>query len=227
MVEIVGHDGFQSCLESHIHTLRPPSTYVHPQLNSYYSSVRLSPKSLELCTEKLGSETGSDERMDNETTEFLYYSSRTMEQRKSSHVLRAVTKNFPPPLTTIRGGSEALKMRPHREEGRLVIEVTKVPSNNASCFQAERSHGRLRLSFFRNMTEQDVDVNDEEAEQQAEMNGVVGQIVEEEEEEEDEDEIRDTCGIRIIQNYERGRSRWEGFHALKIFQHLEILFIKL
>jgi hypothetical protein len=60
------------------------------------------------------------------------------------------TQNFPPPLTTIRG-SESLRVRPHREDGRLVIEVTKVPPST-SCFQADRSNGRLRLSFSTNQT---------------------------------------------------------------------------
>ncbi|OIV92581.1 hypothetical protein TanjilG_07572 [Lupinus angustifolius] len=220
-------------------TTTTTTTYVHPQVK-YYSSVRLSPKSLELCTEKLGSETGTDERMENETESL--YSSWRREQRKTSQVLRAEKvkgKNFPPPLTTIRGGSEGLKMRPHREEGRLVIEVTKVPSN-CSCFQAERSHGRLRLSFLKDITEEDVDV-DVDDENENEMNNEDVETEEEEIEETEETEgdgEKDTCGgiIRIMEKYEKGRRRCKGVHhqnsgygfdAVKIFQHLETLFIKL
>ncbi|KAK7253176.1 hypothetical protein RIF29_37677 [Crotalaria pallida] len=205
-------------------------TYVHPQV--MYSSVRLSPKSLELCTENLGNETGTDDMLENEFD--LLSSSWTREQRKSSQLLRAEkvkTKNFPPPLTTIRGGSDSLQMRPHREGGRLVIEVTKAPSS-ASCFQAERSHGRLRLSFSKNLVEydddDDVDHDDDEDDNQEEVESeMIGQIQDDVEEEEAEEETeaegvenndveseRDICGtswnvrsgdMRITENYGRGR----------------------
>jgi len=69
-------------------------------------------------------------------------------------------------------GSKYLRVRPHREDGRLVIEATKVPPST-SCFQADRSHGCLRLYFLANATtsfdpeeeheqEEDVDVDDDD-----------------------------------------------------------------
>ncbi|KAK7391037.1 hypothetical protein VNO78_19334 [Psophocarpus tetragonolobus] len=142
--------------------------YVHPQQKR--SSLRLSPKSLELCTENLGNESGSDS--DESSIDMLCSvngNSGTREQKQRhqlSTAKKAKTQNFPPPLTTIRG-SESLRMRPHREDGRLVIEVTKV-SPTPSCFQAERSNGRLRLCFLKNHTpsfdtqEQDDDVKENE-----------------------------------------------------------------
>jgi hypothetical protein len=126
------------------------TTYVHPQQKR--SSLILSPKSLELCTENLGNESGTD-IVEND---MLLSLMGTMEEKKQPcrQVLGATkkvkTQNFPPPLTTIRG-SESLRVRPHREDGRLVIEVTKVPPST-SCFQADRSNGRLRLSFSTNQT---------------------------------------------------------------------------
>ncbi|KAF1861314.1 hypothetical protein Lal_00014040 [Lupinus albus] len=121
-----------------------------------YSSVRLSQKSLELCTENLGNETGSDEMMEKEVDLFSYSPSITWEYVEKKKEKR---KNFPPPLTTIRvGGSDCLKMKPHREGGRLVIKLQPT----GSCFQAERSHGRLRLSFWRNPMEEEEKEEDDD-----------------------------------------------------------------
>ncbi|KAI3459367.1 hypothetical protein Pfo_016030 [Paulownia fortunei] len=55
-------------------------------------------------------------------------------------------KNFPPPLTTMRGPS-SLQVRRHREGGRLIIEAVEKPFRS-SCLQAERSDGRLRLCLL-------------------------------------------------------------------------------
>ncbi|CAK8573756.1 unnamed protein product [Lathyrus sativus] len=123
--------------------------YVHPQQKR--SSLVLSPKSLELCTENLGNESGSGSNI--VENDMLLSLMETKEQRQRCRHVLADTKtvkiqNFPPPLATIRG-SESLRVRPHREDGRLVIEVTKVP-RRTSCFRAERSHGRLRLCFLTN-----------------------------------------------------------------------------
>ncbi|CAL5209737.1 unnamed protein product [Lathyrus oleraceus] len=125
------------------------TAYVHPQQKR--SSLVLNPKSLELCTENLGNESGTN-IVEND---MLLSLMETKEQRQRCRQVLADTKkvkiqNFPPPLTTIRG-SESLRVRPRREDGRLVIEATKVP-RRTSCFQAERSHGRLRLCFLTNET---------------------------------------------------------------------------
>ncbi|KAK2646948.1 hypothetical protein Ddye_022143 [Dipteronia dyeriana] len=151
-------------LESNISD-KDQNTYVHPL--SKRSLSALSDKSLELCTENLGSETGTDiiedsifsmsdsssssSSSDSESGDF-----QTREQRKSHQLLRTKKAsnnchNFPPPLTTIRG-LESLQVRTHREDGRLIIKAVKNPST-PSLFKAERSHGRLRLSFFKDFEE--------------------------------------------------------------------------
>lgn len=178
------------------------TTYVHPQQKR--SSLAMSPKSLELCTENLGNESGTD-IVEND---MLLSSMGAMEEQREpcSPVLIATKKpkihNFPPPLTTMRG-SESLRVRPHREDGRLVIEVTKVPPST-SCFQADRSHGRLRLCFLTNETtsfdpeqEEDVDVDDDDVidenekphnkEEELYENEMVGEVIEDVEEEETEE----------------------------------------
>ncbi|XP_044500562.1 protein FANTASTIC FOUR 3-like [Mangifera indica] len=136
------------------------TTYVHPQVKRSMSS--LSEKSLKLCTESLGSETGTDIIEDNifslsssssssssSSAGENYSFSPTREQQRPSQLVgakKASSRSFPPPLTTI-SGLETLQIRPHREDGRLIIKATKAPSTR-SLFQAERSQGRLRLSFY-------------------------------------------------------------------------------
>lgn len=113
------------------------------------SLLRLSPKSLELCTEKLGNETGSDDITAETGIDDLLSSSEITREQKSKKV-REAARTFPPPLRTIRG-SESIRVRPHREGGRLVLQLTKVPS----CFQAQRSPGRLRLCFWTDIQTQE------------------------------------------------------------------------
>ncbi|CAL0311340.1 unnamed protein product [Lupinus luteus] len=131
------------------------SAYVHPEVK--YSSVILSPKSMEICTENLGNETGSDDMMDNEIkllSSCLWECGERREKKKGREVGRGEKekrKNLPPPLRSIRGGSESLKMIARREGGRLVIEFQR----SVSCFQAERIHGRLRLSFLEQLTKEE------------------------------------------------------------------------
>ncbi|KAK4425702.1 protein FANTASTIC FOUR 3 [Sesamum alatum] len=143
--------------------------YTHP-LARKSSFSRLSAKSLELCTENLGSETGSDIVTDDCSSIFssppLSPSSNSTSSRKSvdfddwkqttisssrNPLHREAsscrkTKNFPPPLTTM-SGSSSLQVRRHREDGRLIIEAVEAPFRN-SYLQAERSDGRLRLCYL-------------------------------------------------------------------------------
>lgn len=157
--------------------------------------------------------------------------------RQLSTAKKAKTQNFPPPLTTIRG-SEPLRVRPHRENGRLVIEVTKVPPSPL-CFQAERSHGRLRLCFLTNPTpsfdpeeEDDAEENEQLADGKELENEIIGEVKdtpeedketeeeengdekEEEVEEEEEEEECVACGCVesdvIVEKYSRVRRCREG-----------------
>ncbi|KAJ7980089.1 Fantastic four-like protein [Quillaja saponaria] len=194
-------------------TLDKESTYVHPLVTR--SSMSLNQRSLELCTENLGNETGTD-ITENCIDSFSSLDSKggkfsTREQMKSHQVLGAKkgnnNQNFPPPLTTIRG-SESLRVRPHREDGRLIMQAVKVPPS-VTCFQADRSHGRLRLSLVEycapifDYEEADIEENEGtnegyEKEFKIDMNEqrhIVEKVDEEEEEAEETFEDGDKNGV--------------------------------
>ncbi|KAJ9154348.1 hypothetical protein P3X46_027694 [Hevea brasiliensis] len=133
-------------------SMEKENTYVHPLIKRYPPT--LSEKSLELCTENLGSESGTDSFEKSifslSSFESEAGNSPTKEQQKPRQLLgarKANSRSFPPPLTTM-SGSESLRVRPHREDGRLIIKAVRAPSTHA-YFQAERSHGRLRLCFVK------------------------------------------------------------------------------
>ncbi|KFK26168.1 hypothetical protein AALP_AA8G211800 [Arabis alpina] len=124
------------------------------------SSCRtLSDESLALCTENLGSESGSD------VTDVEDLFSRSLSDVQTKNLSKATREtrtlkgrkgnvspsDLPPPLTSMRG-SQCIQMRPYREDGRLVMTATKAPPRNR-CFQADRSNGRLRLSIFKDSDE--------------------------------------------------------------------------
>ncbi|KAE8076996.1 hypothetical protein FH972_015607 [Carpinus fangiana] len=180
--------------------------YVHPLVKR--SSTMLSEKSLELCTENLGNETGTDI---NEGSIFSLPSSDseggnspTREQARPRQLFGAKKANphkFPPPLTTI-SGSDSLRVRPHREGGRLIIKAVKAPATS-TYFQAERSHGRLRICFWKNcvdseeLTENeeneasDEEEEEEEAEEEAFENDTYEEKPQVEEDEEEEEGLDD------------------------------------
>ncbi|KAK4281161.1 hypothetical protein QN277_012686 [Acacia crassicarpa] len=162
----------------------PQNVYVHP--SEKHSSSMLTGKSMEMCTESLGCETGSDnvsENMDefsllsseNSTTG---YSRHNSEPTRSYSVTRRIKRSnsFPPPLTSITdlGG---VQVRPHREDGRLILEAVATPSVQP-CFQAQRSNGRLTLTMFQTFLSDD---DDEEEEQVADEEEAEEQATEEDE----------------------------------------------
>ncbi|XP_058083503.1 protein FANTASTIC FOUR 3-like [Magnolia sinica] len=128
--------------------------YQHPLCRSSISVLR--EKSLLLCTENLGCETGTDFI----TTQFSPHSSssgaseikspRVRERVKSHHISiqkkEAKFESFPPPLTSITGQA-CIHMRSHREGGRLVLKAIMLPSIH-TFFQAERIDGCLRLRLL-------------------------------------------------------------------------------
>ncbi|KAL6952612.1 hypothetical protein U1Q18_030090 [Sarracenia purpurea var. burkii] len=128
-------------------------SYVHPMAKRSSPSI-LTGKSLELCTENLGSETGTDTT---EGSDFSLSSSDSDEaparekarSRRCGEDRKVVNgaHDFPPPLTTISGGSSFLQVRGRREGGRLIIKAVGGAAPPRGCFRAERSHGRLRLCF--------------------------------------------------------------------------------
>nr|XP_043630728.1 protein FANTASTIC FOUR 3-like [Erigeron canadensis] len=133
------------------------------ETNSYvhnHKSFILSQKSLEICTESLGSETGSDTSEDD--TFFACKASSLTKRTRKEHVSskKMSSRSFPPPLTTI-SGSKPFQVRPHREGGRLIIEAMETNLGTNSLI-AERSHGRLRLTCWKTEEEGEVDTENNE-----------------------------------------------------------------
>ncbi|CAA2935135.1 Hypothetical predicted protein [Olea europaea subsp. europaea] len=157
------------------------NVYVHPL--DKRASCAMSTKSLELCTESLGCETGS--KINGGMDEFN--SLLSMERKKPSGIRhreiskkKSKTNNFPPPLTSITG-SNGVQVSIHREGGRLVIKAV----NSSSCnvhFQTERENGRLRLS----LPKQDYWHFSKHMEDENEEETALDEKDEEEEEEEEE-----------------------------------------
>ncbi|KAF7850060.1 hypothetical protein BT93_L5908 [Corymbia citriodora subsp. variegata] len=153
------------------------AVYVHPLLQR--SSSFLSDRSLEMCTESLGSETGSDVG-DGEAP--LLSPRGGGDHRLAVRPARkklSRSGSFPPPLTSV-GGSTGVQVRSRREGGRLVVEAVAV-SSRCSFLQVERSHGRLRIRFSEesNGPETEAEEEEEEEEEKAES-----EELEEEEEQE-------------------------------------------
>ena len=142
------------------------SVYVHP-LAKRFNLTGLSEKSLELCTENLGNETGIDIIENNIFSPETGGEDLQTKWGKKTHSNSNSNSNsnsheFPPPLTTIRE-TESFRVMPHRQEGRLIIAAVRTPARSP-CFQAERSGGRLRLCFVETEESEEIDGGDEEEE---------------------------------------------------------------
>lgn len=153
--------------------------YVHPLVKKQSSALTV--KSLEVCTESLGSETGSEgfslyppsetgdiEVLDKEQEEDRAEVPRQQEEEKEKvpvaqafdgEEFRVVkynsaaskklppTRSFPPPLPSLSGcDGTSVRMRTHRNNGRVVLEAVSMPSPNN--FRAQRQDGRLVLTFL-------------------------------------------------------------------------------
>ncbi|XP_071719363.1 protein FANTASTIC FOUR 2-like [Rutidosis leptorrhynchoides] len=130
--------------------------YIHPMAKR--SASTLSNMSLEMCTESLGTETGSDvsESSDEFNSaeierfgSFVRTKSQNFDRKMLSH--RRVNGGFPPPLTSISGSDGIVKVSPHREGGRLVIKAVSV-SDCGIKFEAERTNGKLTLSLLKDFS---------------------------------------------------------------------------
>lgn len=169
----------------------PP--YVHPLVKK--SSSSLSKKSLEICTESLGSETGSDRFSSYTPSE----TGDTKEEKDETQVVQSqpqqekewqpfnleepqftkynfsTTKksppiSFPPPLPSLaQRNGPSLHMQARRVDGRLVLEAISIPSHN--CFHAHREDGHLLLTFSNSITAQGLDL-EELVDQEDEINEV-------------------------------------------------------
>ncbi|CAF2120705.1 unnamed protein product [Brassica napus] len=145
-------------------TVPPP--YVHPLVKRASS---LSEKSLEICTESLGSETGcegfssyassetgeAEENLvlevtvtkEEEETEFgVEVEQEQVTVPNQTSCMEMPRGSFPPPIRSLSSQSgSALHMKTRRDNGRLVLEAVSMPSHNN--FSAKRQDGRLLLTF--------------------------------------------------------------------------------
>ncbi|XP_039052449.1 protein FAF-like, chloroplastic isoform X2 [Hibiscus syriacus] len=163
-----------------------PPPYVHPLVER--SGSCLNEKSLEICTESLGSETGSDgfssyppsETGDVEEDRKEEDQHGVLQQQKTAcfddedDQLRYVKCNydvvgkkspqygsFPPPIPSLsRKDGASVRMETHRDNGRLVLEAVSVPSKNN--FLAQRQDGRLVLTFSNTINESEEKGKEEE-----------------------------------------------------------------
>lgn len=205
-----GAGGGWSSVQNLSNISKESGIYVHPLSKKCSYSSRLSEKSLQLCTESLGSETGTD-IIDTNILSFsssysrieksisppptttttinddymMTSSSRNCKVNKRRSNSSSINKKFPPPLTTIRG-LNSVQFKPHREDGRLIIKAIETPLTH-NYLQAERSNGRLRLCFYKNeISSSNFDENEEldEIEDDVIENDIVFEKEEEEEIEE-------------------------------------------
>ncbi|GER36530.1 hypothetical protein STAS_12866 [Striga asiatica] len=129
-------------------SLPQTTPYVHPGL----VKSRMTQRSLEICTESLGSETGSDCYFPS-TENQLHFENRAQTQREYHYKLdlyadvqvvkykSAPARPLPPPLP-----SAHRQLQARRENGRLVLEAVPVsPKNN---FRVLRQGGRLVLTLM-------------------------------------------------------------------------------
>ncbi|KAL9228624.1 hypothetical protein vseg_004179 [Gypsophila vaccaria] len=161
-----------------------PAPYVHPLVKRASS---LSEKSLEICTESLGSETGSDgfsypgsdhgeeQEVDdaNAVVEVVKVNYPVINKKKFNNnnnnnnnnnggVNTGVKRSFPPPLPSLadRDDGSNLQIRTRREDGKVVVEAVAVPSRN--CFRARRQNGRLLLTLANDTLDDEQDLFDDD-----------------------------------------------------------------
>ena len=163
-------------------SVSPP--YIHPLVMK--RSASLSENSLKICTESLGSETGSDgfssypssENGDNsegenesqEEDEKSQLEQTIFDRELNDHHpccqpvkfnysagRKSAPRSLPPPLHSLSGGRESrVRIQTRRDNGRLVVEAVSIPPRK-NYFAAQRRGGRLVLTFAKGSAN-DVDV---------------------------------------------------------------------
>ncbi|KAJ0236212.1 Protein FANTASTIC FOUR 2 [Hirschfeldia incana] len=157
--------------------------YVHPVEKRSVS--KLSEKSLEMCTESLGAETGSES---GDELSLLAFEATTTPRVSSPHprpqpiipqeegkdtyfpAKKSTIKSFPPPIKFVKGSKYTRMVRTLGEDGRLVVQAITVSSPPRN-FLAERGEGRLRLCLSPESTllahnhEQEEEEEEEETEE--------------------------------------------------------------
>lgn len=172
-----------------------PPPYVHPLVKRSQSS--LSEKSLEICTESLGSETGSDvvtsyppseteeeehDQQENKVKVQAFAENDDEKQDKDEEVEEEICnvqkynslssstkKSFPP--RSFPPPIPSIHMLSRRDEGRLVLEAVSLPSNNN--FSAQRQDGRLVLTFANQQHSKNEETEETEEEEEAEQTTMV------------------------------------------------------
>nr|GLL43247.1 protein FAF-like, chloroplastic [Ipomoea trifida] len=157
-----------------------PPPYVHPLVKARTASS-LSEKSLEICTESLGSETGSDgfsshsppesgdeeEEQEEEKQDHnlqipnnYSHSFEAPQAVKQSYSKRsAPPRSFPPPLPSLAKNKASLQVLSRRQNGRLILEAVSVPPRD--YLHAQRHDGRLLLTLVNGSASEETGDKDE------------------------------------------------------------------
>ncbi|CAN8247981.1 unnamed protein product [Cochlearia groenlandica] len=143
--------------------------------------------SLEMCTESLGTENGSESgdeitllalEATNVITKIPNFRVKPREDTNAN-----VRENrFPPPLNSVKGFNFSRMVKTYGEDGRLVVQAIRVCSP-PRCFVSERVEGRLRLCLSNDSllsqekdqeeVEEDEEKVEEEAEEEEEEGGIL------------------------------------------------------
>uniref|UniRef100_A0A9I9D8A8 FAF domain-containing protein n=2 Tax=Cucumis melo TaxID=3656 RepID=A0A9I9D8A8_CUCME len=154
----------------------PPPPYVHPLLKK--TSHSLSDISLQICTESLGSETGSDGFSSYPSSEDGDFDGLMTETDCSDDIdtfewkpvkfsrKKSPPRSFPPLISSLDSpDGVSIGIQSRRKDGRLILDAVSVPSRKN--FRAERRDGRLILSLF--TTPANLLVKEEEEEELEEL----------------------------------------------------------
>ncbi|CAH8306363.1 unnamed protein product [Eruca vesicaria subsp. sativa] len=119
------------------------TAYVHP-VDQKLSVAKLS---LEMCTESLGTESGSEtgDAFSLLAMEATNIPMLPLDVNPREETYPKVRENsFPPPLKSVKGFDHSRIVKSYTEDGRLVVQAIRVFSP-PRCFVSERCEGRLRL----------------------------------------------------------------------------------
>ncbi|KAL8148875.1 protein FAF-like, chloroplastic [Apium graveolens] len=180
--QIPKQDDVWSSIVSQKKTEELPPPYVHPLLKK--SSSSLCSKSLEICTESLGSETGSDKvtlceplETDSEVNAYgkvleLLQPLAQQEKERSQGPFFGKTpaigkygnstasnkkmqsKSFPPPIPYLAGSSERPSLHMHSHRENGRLVLEAISVPSTKKLQAHRQDGRLRLTLIQPPTTQ-------------------------------------------------------------------------
>ncbi|XP_010422533.1 PREDICTED: protein FANTASTIC FOUR 1 [Camelina sativa] len=175
------------------------TAYVHPIEKRSVAKL-----SLEMCTESLGTENGSDSGdeislLALEGTNTSIMSPHTTKPQKETNLIETRENSFPPPLNSVNGFNNRRMVRSYKEDGRLVVQAIRV-CPPPRCFVSERREGRLRLCLSENSAlshdggedqfeenESEIEAHEED-EDEDEEKGQEDDTEDEEEEQEEEEE---------------------------------------